>query len=334
MNFTREEIVKGKNRLVYNALFNKDNFLYFEDKIHRTGPNTYQIKEINNLGKCGTLIKIFDIENSELFKQKYQQAISGKGDEEKNILTLISSSLCALLFFYNVTEDNSLMLNLNGSKVIFTESIFEFKSRVISPRAPSNVDVTLLGRDENGKKVILFIEAKLTEYYLGISLRSAKISNAYLISEYGRLIYGGNIGYRIEMFENQFKLASLIHGEKSYVNGVKQMISHFIGVQNGLNRNYANNDIDILNRVTNCIENENAKAYLGSIIFDKNIGILKLDESRTAIGDYRDRYEVLQKVISKVNNNERFEMLESLLVYSVFENNDFNVEDRIKQFYF
>ena len=51
----------------------------------------------------------FDInKNKDTFAKKFQMACSGTGDELKKITTLHSSSLCALLFFFNVDNKNLL----------------------------------------------------------------------------------------------------------------------------------------------------------------------------------------------------------------------------------
>ena len=87
----------------------------------------------------------FDInKNKDTFVKKFQMACSGTGDELKKITTLHSSSLCALLFFFNV--DNKKLVIPSLSEYEFTESYFEFKNKVIG--YPSNIDVVLLGLKE------------------------------------------------------------------------------------------------------------------------------------------------------------------------------------------
>lgn len=90
-----------------------------------------------------TLISNFEISNKNLFNLKLEQAISGDGSEDNKITNLRSSSLCSLLFFYNVSKDDKLDLELNGDICTFETSIFEFKNKVI--KKPSNMDVVLLG---------------------------------------------------------------------------------------------------------------------------------------------------------------------------------------------
>ena len=76
--------------------------------------------------------------NPKVFAEKYQQAISGLGQEARRIRTLHSSSLLCLLCFYGVSEERPLSLNLEGRQITFTSSRFEVKS--------------LVGTDETGQQ--------------------------------------------------------------------------------------------------------------------------------------------------------------------------------------
>ncbi len=56
-------------------------------------------------------------------------------------------------------------MKIEGKDYIFTESVFEYKSPVLDgKRHPSNIDVVLLGKDKDDKKVALFLESKFSEY--------------------------------------------------------------------------------------------------------------------------------------------------------------------------
>ncbi len=95
-------------------------------------------------------------------------AVSGSGQEGRRITTLHSSSLCALLHFYNIEEEPLLKLTLDTNKktrsVTFTQSFFEYQTPVFN--YPSNMDVVLLGKDDEGEEVALFLESKFSEYFL------------------------------------------------------------------------------------------------------------------------------------------------------------------------
>ena len=84
-------------------------------------------------------------------------ACGGSGQEERRITTLHSSSLCALLFFYNVTDNHPLTIKGVGT---FKESVFEFRSPVRDEEHPSCMDVVLIGEDEEHKPLVLFLESK------------------------------------------------------------------------------------------------------------------------------------------------------------------------------
>ena len=112
------------------------------------------------------LAKIFKIANNDLFKQKFGQSISGSGQELKRIATVHSSSLCALLFFYNVSEVNPYIMEIEEEEYVFTYSCFEYQNKVIEGRNPSNMDVVLVGTHKNtGMPVVFFVESKFSEYY-------------------------------------------------------------------------------------------------------------------------------------------------------------------------
>ena len=172
------------------------------------------------------LIERFGISNPDLFKSKYYEAISGNGQELRRISTLHSSSLLALLCFYDVTLDHP----LSFLGYTFTDSYFEVKTAVPKSR-PSNMDIVLRGKEDNtGRKVVLFLESKFSEYletgkYEGISSK----------------VYGGTYK-ELNLFDNPVSPLRFenngayitISSEKNhyYCGGIKQMISHYIGVSN------------------------------------------------------------------------------------------------------
>ena len=96
--------------------------------------------------------KFIDKENQNHFKKQFKQAISGDGNELLKMDAVKSSSLCALLFFYNVGKDKEHQLIING--ITYTKSFFEYKNKVY--QKPSNMDVVLTNDDGD----VLFIECK------------------------------------------------------------------------------------------------------------------------------------------------------------------------------
>lgn len=161
----------GKKKEIYEFLWNKES----DFEVVKKGEE--DISYEFTLGKkiIESMIDIFctnfKITNKELFATKFRMACSGSGNEIDKITTMHSSSLLALLSFFNVTEKNKLTIpGLDG--YLFEKSFFEFKNKVI--KSPSNVDVVLLGKNKNGKKVILFLESKFTEYFTGVTKKDGE----------------------------------------------------------------------------------------------------------------------------------------------------------------
>ncbi|MBR1696869.1 MAG: hypothetical protein IJ712_01400 [Anaerovibrio sp.] len=273
-------------------------------------------------------------------------AVGGSGNEGDKITTLHSSSLCALLHFYNVTKDNPLTLTVNGREIEFIDSIFEFKSPVIDPRYPSNMDVVLIGKDENtGENIVFFLESKFAEYYLYANKKTEDISEKYCDNEYTKMLYEeeqlSNLGLYTtpSKKDHYFYLALKEPKEKFYIDGIKQMISHYCGVRNVLKpKPYTEKDAfrkeNVQEVVQSEIENNNTVVILGEIVFDSKIGDLKLspDSDKTCLEIYREKYQELAKIIAGIDNlPEKFEMVNDLLCYSTIRD---KLEDNIKAFYY
>lgn len=322
----------------------------------------FRAGEIEKKGSNGSLcfsiapmlIDIFDIEDPMRFREKYNMAIGGSGSEEDKITTLHSSSLCALLHFYNV-ERHPLTLEFktkNNKKVeikrrvIFNKSVFEFKSPVIDPRYPSNMDVVLIGKDkDNGENIVFFLESKFAEYYLYANKKSGDISKRYSGSdgnEYTKIIYEeeklNRLGLKTKPSKKE-KHFYLNSEEKFYVDGIKQMISHYCGIRNVLEPKYYNETDEFrMKNVQEVVESEikekNPVVILGEIVFDSKIGDLKLspDSDKTCLEIYRKKYQELAKIIAGIDNlPEKFEMVNDLLCYSTIRD---KLEDNIKAFYY
>ena len=294
------------------------------------------------------LIKIFGIVNPEQFKEKFKMAVSGSGQEDKKILTLHSSSLCALLHFYNVTEVNTMTLSLETDKkqrtVEFTKSVFEFKSPVIIN--PSNMDVVLIGKDtESDEDVVLFLESKFAEYYTSASSARKGISQKYLNNKYGADLYKDNVLTRLGLKRKKtdtknFELVSM--SEPFYIEGIKQMISHYIGIRNVLEKNYYKDPDNNSKQeeVEKAIETGNggkgAIVILGEIVFDRFIGDLELKPGLKCGAVYSQKYEILSDEIGKLIKHDKVERLEIVkkeLGYSLFMKNGHDIEPQIRAFY-
>ena len=269
----------------------------------------------------------FDInKNKDTFAKKFQMACSGSGDELKKITTLHSSSLCALLFFFNVDNKKLVIPIPSLSEYEFTEAYFEFKNKVI--RSPSNIDVVLLGKNiKTGKKVILFLESKFSEYITGTG--KIEVSKSYFKSG----CYSAPIYESIEKEESfNFNKKDGFYNSKKYNEGIKQMISHYYGIRNFMKKPTDNEDV-----YKNIREYGADEIILGEILFDnfaKNIGLTE------KLNNYKDDYSKLAEIINKEYKkdekkpeNIKFKVLEKALSYSELEEyiSDF---PKIKKFYF
>ena len=323
-----------KSRYLYETMWGN---LKSEFPVVNTNGNSVNSYSFTNISTtcenaCSSrLIELFEITDKDLFKEKFHQACGGSGNEIQRIGTLHSSALCALLFFYNVTENHPLTLTVEGKECIFIHSRFEFKNPVI--KNPSNMDVTLVGRyADTGKPVILFLESKFSEYMERFSTK-LDISNGYLSNRYSKDIYRSkldDLGITITEHpdKNEFTIEST---EPCYLEGIKQMISHFIGVNNFMDTGPATYDplISYLRK--------DAYIYLGTILFDKGIGHFEITDGVTCYESYKERYKTLADILNKAipdKNKKKLHVIKELFSYTMFENSDFVKEDKIKKFYF
>ena len=270
----------------------------------------------------------FDInKNKDTFAKKFQMACSGTGDELKKITTLHSSSLCALLFFFNV--DNKKLVIQSLSEYEFTESYFEFKNKVI--RYPSNIDVVLLGKNiKTGKKVILFLESKFSEYITGIGKK--KVSQSYFKSGcYSAPIYE-SIEEKEESFD--FNKENGFNNSEKYNEGLKQMISHYYGIRRFMKGEFFDDNENVYNNIR---EYGAEEIILGEILFDNFAKDNKLEDK---LKKYKEDYSELATIINKQYEkdetkpkNIEFKVLLESLSYSELQKyiSDF---PKIKKFYF
>lgn len=256
-----------------------------------------------------------------IFADKYLQATSGDGQEARRIRTLHSSSLLCLLCFYGVSEERPLNLIVEGRQVRFTSSQFEVKNPVgtdeIGKEHNSNMDVVLYGKDsQNGKKVILFLESKFSEYLTWG--KYSGISNHVYRKIYVQLSHNGvleRMGLKYE--ENPDKraysdLASITGNTLRYAGGVKQMVSHFLGVKNtAAGKQFEDYDI-----------------YLGEILFKFPDSF---EDANIKFKDYIQLYNTLAEGLNQLSE-DKFKVLDQCLTYQdVFK--DYDLEESVRSFY-
>ena len=291
---------QGFVRNVYCARYSKDsNNSYLFSKTKERDKPDYDSKE----SKEQLLIDIFNIKNVTEFRDKYKQAVSGDGNEYRRITTLTSSSLCALLCFYNISINNLKIEDTNYDTVMF-----EIKNKVFDIKHPSNIDIVLISKES---QKILFLESKFSEYLVRSKARN--ISDKYLdlykklgLFDEGYNFKDNNDGtFNLERNNNDF-----------YIDGIKQMISHYIGVCNFINDGKS---------LDNCLQLNGYKVSLGEILFNA------WDNDYDYFSKYSDAYSSLIKKL-KMNNNQ-IEFLEKPLNYlEVFK--DYPLDDKVKKFYF
>lgn len=281
------------------------------------------------------LAELFGIQCRDLFKEKFAQSCGGNGQELKRIGTLHSSALCALLFFYNVTEENPYSMEIGGDEYVFTYSRFEYQNTVIKGRNPSNIDVVLIGTEKASEKpVVLFLESKFSEYYQGVSKQSKEITAAYLDNQYSKALYKDDVLDRMGIRKEKRNDAFILYSTKDacYLEGIKQMISHYIGVRNLCDSSERKDDL-----VAQAVS-AGAKILLGEIFFTKGIGRLHLETGEECFASYRKKYLILADILNEQLKNdgmsEKFTVLGDILSYSQFQNKTFIRESQIKRFYF
>lgn len=183
-----------------------------------------------SLAFAGPCIKdVFKIDDP-LFCSKFMEAISGDGQEANKITTLHSSSLASLLVFYSVSKDNPIYLTVNGKEEKFIESRFEVKNEV-SPKSGnySNIDVVL-----SGDNCILYLESKFSEY---LGSGSVEVSKVYYYDDIYERLSDVLKDAGVHLVEKEPKrFLERIDAEPFYNEGLKQMISHYLGVTTELRK--------------------------------------------------------------------------------------------------
>ncbi len=259
--------------------------------------------------------------NSKVFADKYLQATSGDGQEARRIRTLHSSSLLCLLCFYGVSVERPLRLNLEGRQITFTSSQFEVKNPVVTGKTggdhQSNMDVVLTGKDaQTGKKVILFLESKFSEYLTWG--KYSGISNHVYQKTYDQLFNAGvleRMGLKYEECPDKpgySDLASVKGKTLHYAGGIKQMVSHYLGVKNAAEgKLYEGYDI-----------------YLGEILFKFPDSI---EGAQRKINDYDGLYMTLAEGLNQLSE-DKFKVFDQCLTYQdVFKDNE--LEESVRSFY-
>lgn len=238
------------------------------------------------------------------YKELFKSIINGQGNEYRRITRLHSSSLCSFLHFYKINDDNSLKVNINGSILNFTKVFFEVKNYCIQGRTAS-MDVVLISPEANA---ILFLESKFAEY---LDSGNTVVSKAY---ENNYFEYFGN--YNMPISDNimlrkikRDRVEKILLEKKAryklYTGGIKQMISHFISLENLI----AGNMFEKTRKHLNEYMDKDTKLYLGEILFDfKEFAV---DDS--SLDNYKNEYRTLIKKLQP--KNPKIYFLKNVLTY-------------------
>lgn len=258
----------------------------------------------------------------------YEQAAFGQGNEKEKMDTVYSSSLQAFLVFSGVDENHP--VTIDG--VEFTEVRFEYRNKVIG--YPSSVDVVLWNRD---KTKALFIESKLYEivrdsskigtpeigptYFsdnsegykekLDLSKKDLKSIGIEFPLDYGpgeepaskikedlRKLRGGSSEDSKKINEKGYLAVSpLDKGKYVYSYGIKQLLSHIIGILNfkSPGRNCSDD-----------LREELSNAELTFLSLYNELPGYTEDEAEDKIKDFEDHVHSVEELI-KNKNKENIE---------------------------
>jgi len=242
---------------------------------------------------------------------------------DSRITTIHSSALLAFLAFYKVSEDTPIYID----DIKYTQRFFEVKNKCI--RTPSQVDVVLVSSDW---KNVLYLESKFKET-LEVS-SEIEVRGAYrwknkcgveiykedsFIKHTGSILKGNK--------DETFKIAVRGDEPKTYLDGIKQMISHYIGMLNGSN----GKNEDVFEEKIKEAKNIN----LASIVYDfPNIPNFKENSDSLSfekrLENYGELYEKLAKYLNTLtgklkepSDDIKYSVREKLLTYqNVFSSED------------
>ena len=298
--------------------------------------NSLTFKVDENENQIEILKRIFGIDD-QIFDCKYKKVVRGNGHEKNKIMTLHSSSLISLLCFYKVNKQQPLEIEIcteNKKRDFhFSDVSFEFKNALsdayrrgnnhTKTNSKSNIDIVLSEGKFNESKNVLFLESKFSEYlHNGAVYDISQEAYSTIYEELGLIPNGEFKIAVVETYDNKegkqcYKMKN--RGDKrteSYLEGVKQMISHFMGA------------------CTYASKHPNTQIYLGSIVyrFEDEIDNGKYYKYESI---YKEIMQALQKLLKKHDICCNVHLIDNLLTYNkVFSGINNNLlADKVAQFY-
>ena len=294
---------------------------------------TFKVDEREN--QIEILKRIFGIDD-QIFDCKYKKVVRGNGHEKNKIMTLHSSSLISLLCFYKV-DKQPLVIEIKTEKekqqFCFTGVSFELKNdlsyaykqgnpdRKIGSK--SNMDVMLFDGNFKDPKNVLFLESKFSEYLHNGAVYNISQEAYNDIYEDLKLTNGDNdINTIVDTYVNKdskncFKMMTQGSQTCNYLEGVKQMISHFMGA------------------CTYASEHPDTQVYLGSIVYQ-----FKNEIDKGKFENYKSTYQgimqALQKLLEKHNTCSNLHLIDNLLTYNEVFSKDrtYKLDEKVAQYYF
>lgn len=221
--------------------------------------------------------------SSPSFCNAFHEVTSGEGSEKDKINTLHSSSLLGLLSFYKMKEPGShINIKIGDINFSFDKIIFEKTNKVFSPSVGlSSIDMALYGT-ANGGSCVLYLESKFSEFlHRGdcVSSDKAKQYQKY----YEVILRDSAIDISHSYDDKRGKMIVSSKSGKHYCEGIKQMVSHYIGALNSEDR--VQRDI-----------------YLAPIIFDFSDSGLESAEAFARDGSVKDYVDLYPTLANELNS--------------------------------
>ena len=297
--------LKKEGRIVNTPFRNSVSENSFCFEVGMKPSNTEEYKEC----LLQAIKEVFGITNRS-FEEKFNQAINGAGPDWRELNVFHSSSLLALLCFYNVSNDNPLSVKIEGKTCKFTTSEFEVSNtigkNISGKNYSSHIDVKLTGECE-GKSVSLYLESKFSEYVNQRGKTSFSYTDDYN-NIYSKL--QGKIE-DLDIIIGCDKITLVQTNNKRlarYWQGIKQMISHYLGMKN--------------------CKDKSELIYLGEILYDFRPYI-----PNDFFGDYEDIHKQLVDALELIEiEPQSFKVGKNILTYQgVFKN--YNLDERVRELY-
>jgi hypothetical protein len=320
-NFTINEMTDHKKKVIYSFLaegLDKD-----ACKVEKTlwknkrSSNSFSFKSDDDI------FNYFEIDKN----KDFETVTNGEGNEKEKIRALHSSALASFLLFSKIRDDNK--LTIDG--IAYNKVYFEVESEVIDH--PSSIDVLLCSE----KNDLLYLECKFSEYYLYAGA-CKDISSKYLESKeisselYSRMVKMSKAHLEIvEDNDNTFSLEGKCGLKHYYCEGIKQMISHIVGVSKGFTTKTLKKYPELLDAYKNARSKK-----IGTVLFKFNVPNIK-----PYFCDYSELYKQLASVATGLDtlHSKKIGAIQEVLTYQGIlldsDNERYltNLSERIKRFY-